>query len=273
MSVQTPPEEQLIRFEDVTPARDIVAFFAGSLKPLVAHLNLPVYLGYDDLDELLFTFLTLPSGKAVTLGQYRGSPQVGVDLYVDPSIQDVPAVIYESCQQLGISHSEVTWLHADVQERVDRLYAENGDFAGGRAGVLSIEEWPKINEYEPIRCFQHSLSIYDRQTFPERMSEKSSGQRDHADLITERSTVKSAFQAITSTSQTYSEFLARRQQNLVGLSDTFQPPSEDFQPPPEVSEFYYRLLRIANPSSEIANKNECTTTELFSSEPEQNNVS
>jgi hypothetical protein len=127
MSVQTLPEEQLIRFEDVTPARDIVAFFAGSLKPLVNHLNLPVYLGYDDLDEILFTFLTLPSGKAVTLGQYRGSPQVGVDLYVDPSIQDVPAVIYESCQQLEISHSEVTWLHADVQEQVDRLYAENGD--------------------------------------------------------------------------------------------------------------------------------------------------
>jgi hypothetical protein len=175
MSVQTPPEEQLIRFEDVTPARDIVAFFAGSLKPLVAHLNLPVYLGYDDLDELLFTFLTLPSGKTVTLGQYRGSPQVGVDLYVDPSIQNVPAVIYESCQQLGISHSEVTWLHADVQEQVDRLYAENGDFAGGRAGVLSIaslapeviEEWPKSSEYEPIQCFHHSLSIYDRQTFPE----------------------------------------------------------------------------------------------------------
>lgn len=175
MSVQTLPEEQLIRFEDVTPARDIVAFFAGSLKPLVAHLNLPVYLGYDDLDEILFTFLTLPSGKTVTLGQYRGSPQVGVDLYIDRSIQDIPAVIYESCQQLNISHTEVTWLHADVQEQVDQLYAENGDFVGRRAGVLSIgslapeviEEWPKSSEYEPIQCFQHSLSIYDRQAFPE----------------------------------------------------------------------------------------------------------
>jgi hypothetical protein len=175
MNVQTPPEEQLIRFEYLTPARDIVAFYAGSLKSLVNHLSLPVYLGYDDLDEMLFTFLILPSGKTVTLGQYRGSPQVGVDLYVDPSIQDVPAVIYESCQQLEISHSEVTWLHADVQEQVDQLYAKNGDFAGGRAGVLSIdslapeviEEWPKSSEYEPIQCFQHSLRIYDQQTFSE----------------------------------------------------------------------------------------------------------
>jgi hypothetical protein len=74
---------------------------------------------------------------------------------------------YESCRQLGISHSEVTWLHADVREQVDRLYAENGDFPGGRAGVLSIEQWPKSSEHEPIQCFQHSLSIYDRQTFPE----------------------------------------------------------------------------------------------------------
>jgi hypothetical protein len=167
MNSQTLPEQQLIRFEDVTPARDIVAFLAGSLKPLIAQLNLPIYLGYDDLDEILFSFLTLPSGKTVTLGQYRGSPQVGVDLYVDPSIQDIPAVIYESCQQLSISHSEVTWLHADVQEQVNRLYAENGDFSGGHVGILSIEEWPKSSEYEPIQCFQHSLSIYDRQAFPE----------------------------------------------------------------------------------------------------------
>jgi hypothetical protein len=47
---------------------------------------LPIYLGYDELDEILFTFLTLPSGQTVTLGQYRGSTQRGVDLHVDPSI-------------------------------------------------------------------------------------------------------------------------------------------------------------------------------------------
>ncbi len=198
MSVQELPEEQLIRFEDVTPARDIVAFFAGSLKPLVNHLNLPVYLGYDDLDEILFTFLTLPSGKTVTLGQYRGSPQLGVDLYVDPSIQDVPAVIYESCQQLEISHSEVTWLHADVQKQVDRLYAENGDFPGGRAGVLLIEPWPKSSEHKPLKCFLHSLRIYDQQVLS---------------------------------------------------------PANIFEDHSEVSQFYYRLLRMASTSSGVSNEN------------------
>jgi hypothetical protein len=73
MSVLTTPQNQLVRFEEATPARTIVAFFAGPLRPLAAYLQIPVYLGYDDLDEILFAFWTLPSGQTVTLGQYKGS--------------------------------------------------------------------------------------------------------------------------------------------------------------------------------------------------------
>jgi hypothetical protein len=165
MSIPSPQREQLVRFEDVTLANHIVAFFDGSLKALVAHLNLPIYLGYDELDEILFTFLTLPSGKTVTLGQYRGSPQRGVDLHVDPSIQDIPALVYESCQQLKISRGEVRWLHTDVQEEVDLLYVNHGDFPR-RQEISSIEEWPQSSDHEPIDCFNHSLNIYPEQKFP-----------------------------------------------------------------------------------------------------------
>lgn len=165
MSIPSPPKESLVRFEDVTLANQIVAFFDGSLKVLVAHLNLPIYLGYDELDEILFAFLTLPSGQAVILGQYRGSPQMGVDLHVDPSIQDVPAVVYESCQQLKIAREEVSWLHADIQEEVDRLYVNNGDFPL-RQEISMIKEWPKSSDHEPIDCFKHSLNIYTEQNSP-----------------------------------------------------------------------------------------------------------
>jgi hypothetical protein len=86
---------------------------------LATRFNLPVYLGYGDLDEILFAFWTLPSGKTVTPGQYRGSPEVGVGLYVDPSIQDVPAVVYESCRQLEIVRKQVVWFHSDFEEAID----------------------------------------------------------------------------------------------------------------------------------------------------------
>lgn len=52
--------------------------------------------------------------------------------------------------------------------------SKNGDFSGRSEIFLIaslapevIEEWPKSSKYEPIQCFQHSLSIYDQQAFPE----------------------------------------------------------------------------------------------------------
>jgi tetratricopeptide (TPR) repeat protein len=163
--LSAPPREPLIKFEEVTPANQIVAFFDSSLKYLVAHLNIPIYLGYDELDEILFAFLTLPSGQTVVLGQYKGSSQMGVDLYVDPSIKDVSTAVYESCQQLGTSRKDVIWLHSDFQEEVDRLYANHGDFPQ-RKKILSIDVWPQNSDYEPIECFEKALTIYTEQEIP-----------------------------------------------------------------------------------------------------------
>lgn len=165
MSNPTTQEHQLVRFEEVTPTHEIVAFFDGNLKPLVAHLQLPLFDGYDDLDEIKFTFLTLPSGQTVTLGQYAHSPQVGVDLYVDPKLQDIPAVTFEACKYLGIPRQEVVWFHPDWQNEIDKLYATQE----------SIEKWQESSQteelvqsikYEPIDCFDHALKLYTRQDFP-----------------------------------------------------------------------------------------------------------
>jgi hypothetical protein len=118
---------QRVRFEEVTPAHECVAFLTVSIESLVAPLGLPVYEGYDDLDEMKLVFLTLPSGKTVTLGQYDHSPQAGVDLYVDLITPNIAAVAFESFQQLAIPRSEVSWLHPDFEEQINSLYAEHGD--------------------------------------------------------------------------------------------------------------------------------------------------
>jgi Tetratricopeptide repeat len=164
---------QRVRFEEVTPTHEIVAFFDGHLKPLVAHLQLPLYDGYDDLDEIQFTFLTLPSGQTVTLGQYAHSPQVGVDLYVDPKLQDIPAVTFEACKYLEIPREEVIWFHPDWSEEIDLLYTEHGAIWQSqryankkRSESPQVEELTQSKQYEPIDCFDRALQIYTREYVP-----------------------------------------------------------------------------------------------------------
>jgi hypothetical protein len=158
--------EQRVKFEEVTPNNMVVAFFEVSLLELISHLKLPIYAGYDDLDIMRFTFLTLPSGKTVTLAEYEYPERIGVDLYVDYKQRkdSIPLAIYESCQLLKKSRSQVTWLHDNFQEEVDQLFANHTNIEEIKKAVIS-----EIQQviYDPIACFQHSLRIYSSGEFPE----------------------------------------------------------------------------------------------------------
>jgi uncharacterized protein YjbI with pentapeptide repeats len=153
---------KLVKFEEVTPTLLRVAYFDGHLAELISHLNLPIYGAYDGLDEMVFAFLTLPSGRTVTLGEYANSPRTGVDLYVDSKMDGIPAAIYESCQQVRIPKSQVVWFRDKFQAEIDHLFAE-------QESIQEIEKSNKDQEviYNPIDCFRHALEIYDRAEFPE----------------------------------------------------------------------------------------------------------
>jgi tetratricopeptide (TPR) repeat protein len=164
---------KLVRFEEVSPANQDAAFIAVSIESLVVPLGLPIYDGYDGLDELQLTFLTLPSGETVTLAMYLNSPQPGTSIYVDSAMQNIPQVVFESCQQLQVSREEVLWFHPDWQEEIDslfetlreRLYAEYGSIEK-RLESLQLEELTQLQQYEPIDCFNHALRIYTREYVP-----------------------------------------------------------------------------------------------------------
>jgi Tetratricopeptide repeat len=155
----------LVRFEEVSPANKDAAFLAVSIEQLVAHLGLPLYEGYDDLDEMRLTFLTLPSGETVTLGEYLNCPQPGTSIYVDAAMQNIPQIVFDSCLQLQVSREEAIWFHPDWQEEIDRLYVEHGDIEE-RLELSQLEELPQQNQYEPIDCFNHVLLIYTREYIP-----------------------------------------------------------------------------------------------------------
>jgi hypothetical protein len=155
---------KLVRFEEVTPTLLRVAYFDGHLVSLINHLNLPIYGGYDDLDEMVFAFLTLPSGKTVVLGEYANSPRIGVDLYVDSKLEGIPEAVYECCKYLGEPQDQVAWFRDKFKSQIEQLFIECGNF-NGIERVTRDDNQQVI--YDPIACFQHSLQIYNREEFPE----------------------------------------------------------------------------------------------------------
>jgi hypothetical protein len=155
---------QLVRLEEITPASEYAAYFSVSLAPLVAHLGLPIFNGYDDLDLLKFAFLTLPSGETVTLTEYADDPKTSLCVDLKRQ-QDIPQIIFDSCQKLKISRSEIEWIHKDWREEVDLLYAEHGEIESiNRPDSLTVS---LHQEREPIDCFYYALEIYPREKIPE----------------------------------------------------------------------------------------------------------
>lgn len=159
-----PKASRRVRFEEVTPAHEYAAFFSVSIAPLVAHLGLPIFDAYDDLDDLQLAFLTLPSGETVTLSEYAGAP--GTSLSVEVAMQNIPQIIFDSCQQLRVSRQEIEWVHADWHSEFERLCAEHGEIEGIKRSS-TVEDLSQNIDREPIGCFFHALEIYTRPKFPE----------------------------------------------------------------------------------------------------------
>ncbi len=165
MSNPQPISKHRVRFEEVTPANTVVAFLAAQLKPLAARFQIPIFDGYDDLDEMQFTLLTLPSGHTVTVQEYEHSPRSGVNLYVDNDIPNISEVVFEACQKIEIPQSKVIWFHPDFQAEIDHLYAEHQNIVVKRKSLRTKKILPS-SQYEPINCFQYALRIYRKQDHP-----------------------------------------------------------------------------------------------------------
>jgi uncharacterized protein YjbI with pentapeptide repeats len=161
-----PMSKQRVRFEEVTPANTVVAFFEIQLKPLAALLQVPIFDGYDDLDEMRFTLSTLPSGHTVTMQEYEHAPRSGVNLYVDNSISNISEVVFEACQKLEVPRSKVIWFHPDFQIEIDHLYTKHKDIVVKRK-PLRAKKILASSQYEPINCFQYALRIYRKQDYPQ----------------------------------------------------------------------------------------------------------
>ncbi len=167
MSQPTSITRQRVRFGEVTPTNECVAFFDVAIDSLAAHLGFPVYDGYDEQGEMRLAFFVLKSGEAVVLTEYLNSPQPGTSLYVDSASPNIPQIVFATCQQLKVWR-DVIWFHPDLLQEVKQLYESHSDirhshcYSQQKGQVLPQNRW-----YEPIDCFHHALRIYTRQDFPE----------------------------------------------------------------------------------------------------------
>jgi Pentapeptide repeats (8 copies) len=172
MTNPTTTKSLRVRFEEVTPTNEIVVYFDAQLTDLLAGTGLPIFSGYDDLDNIQFAHITLPSGNTVVLGQYGNAPEVGVDLYVEldrkhnsTTIFNIPALVVETLRYLAIPREIAIWFHPDYETEIDDLYSQDDELES--IPKIPTEELALSNEYEPIDCFYYALEIYTREKFPE----------------------------------------------------------------------------------------------------------
>ncbi len=166
-------KSQRVRFEEVTPTNEIVVYFNAQLPSLLASTGLPIFSGYDDLDDIQFAYITLPSGNTVVLGQYGNAPEIGVDLHVDFNPKNnlstiaanIPALVVETLRYLAIPRETAGWFHPDYEQEIDRLYSEHGKIEP--IDRLELGSLPPNEEREPIDCFYYALEIYTREKLPE----------------------------------------------------------------------------------------------------------
>jgi uncharacterized protein YjbI with pentapeptide repeats len=181
MTNPTSTPNQRVRFEEITPTNEIVAYFNTQLSDLVAGRGLPILLGYDDLDDIQFSFIELPSGNIVVLGQYENAPEIGVDLYVELNLTQnpsatadkIPDLVIETCKYLAIPRSTAIWFHPDYERAIDKSYPSNGEISNFSELLrkeihLDKEREPFASAFrEEIDCFYYALDIYPREKIPE----------------------------------------------------------------------------------------------------------
>jgi uncharacterized protein YjbI with pentapeptide repeats len=173
MTNPTTKKSQRVRFEEVTPTNESVVYFNAQLPALVAGTGLPIFPGYDDLDNIQFVYITLPSGNTVVLGQYEDAPEIGVDLYVDLNRKynstavstNIAALVVETLRYLAISRETAVWFHPDYETEIEDIYSQDGEFES--IPKIPTEKSTLSAEYEPIDCFYYALKIYTREKLPE----------------------------------------------------------------------------------------------------------
>lgn len=112
--------QNILRFEETVAETNSVAVVRQEYTAIANSNALHFQQSYDDLDELFFALLTLPSGNRVALVSHKHSPNPGTEICVSYDLSDVPSVIIETIRVLNLSIEDLTWVHHGLEQELYR---------------------------------------------------------------------------------------------------------------------------------------------------------
>ena len=68
---------------------------------------------FDELTDLFFAVLPLPSGNQVVLVNRLNAPQPGTEICVKPNQTEIPTIIHEVLEKLSLSVDNLSWVNPD----------------------------------------------------------------------------------------------------------------------------------------------------------------
>ncbi|MBW4621161.1 MAG: hypothetical protein KME17_17605 [Cyanosarcina radialis HA8281-LM2] len=110
-----PPQGQLVLFDEIYPETKAIAVLRQEPAELEARGSLKFERGYDDLDYLVFSVLSLPSQHRVALIRHQHAPNPGTEICVVPNEPAVIEMLIETIRFLNLSTQDLSWIHPQYE--------------------------------------------------------------------------------------------------------------------------------------------------------------
>lgn len=104
--------QKLVRLEDCISETHLVGMIRQEMYEIAELNNLEFVNSFDDLDYLVFTVLTLPSGNRIALIRHQNSPSPGTEICVQKDISGIEEIIEEALTTMNLSRNDLTWVNS-----------------------------------------------------------------------------------------------------------------------------------------------------------------
>lgn len=110
--------QNLVRLEDSIAETELVAMIRQEPAEIQMTNKLEFRSGFDDLDYLVFTTLSLPSGDRLGLIRHDNSPTLGTEICVRHDQENILAVLQAAIVEMNLSLEDLTWIHPKYEQQL-----------------------------------------------------------------------------------------------------------------------------------------------------------
>ena len=112
--------QNLACLEDSIAETKLVAIICQEPAEISKVCKVEFCRGYDDLDYLVFTTLSLPSGDRLGLIRHENSPAPGLEICVRHDCSNVVAVLQTAISEMNLNIEDFTWIHPEYEQHIKR---------------------------------------------------------------------------------------------------------------------------------------------------------